>query len=285
MKIVPIVVWYNPETLDENKAIGNIQTYSYFFTKVIIIDNSKKSNHELAKKIPSSFYIANNENLGIAKALNQGCEEAVKMGYDWVLTMDQDSSWEGKDLSLYLSEIKKLYTDNNISFSPKNRINKGSVLGDLKRKIIRDEYKDYVFYDRVSTSGNVLKLSAWESLNGFNEQLFIDEVDYDYCYRLREQGYNIIYFPKCLMNHTLGENKRYFFPHICQHTKERVYYRIRNMTYIKQHHPLYYKKYHYTLNIIRIILEKLISLSFSDIKYIYNGFKSSKKNIYGIYKE
>jgi rhamnosyltransferase len=286
MKIIPIVVWYNPESLGRNKAIENIQTYSNHFERIIIIDNSSISNHDIASKIVNSIYIANNENFGIAKALNQGCERAIEMGYDWILTMDQDSSWEDTYLALYISEIKKLYLENekNISFSPKNIVNNCSILGSIKHKLFPVSYHDYQLCDRIGTSGNILKLDILQALNGFKEELFIDEVDYDFCYRLRKQGYNIIRIFRCCMNHVVGKNKKYFFPHACQHNKERVYYRIRNMLYIKKKHALYYKKYHYQQIIIRIILEKCFSFQFSDLKYAYKGFKDEKNNRYGKYE-
>jgi glycosyltransferase involved in cell wall biosynthesis len=63
----------------------------------------------------------NFKNLGIAKALNQGCKKALELNYDWALTMDQDSRWDDReDLLHYLDRTEKLflYEDKNISFSP-----------------------------------------------------------------------------------------------------------------------------------------------------------------------
>ena len=36
-------------------------------------------------------FVFNSENLGIAKALNQGIEIAIKEKFEWVITMDNDS--------------------------------------------------------------------------------------------------------------------------------------------------------------------------------------------------
>jgi rhamnosyltransferase len=285
LKIIPIIVWYNPDKLLMNNAVENILTYSNFFEKIIIIDNSLKNNIDMAMGIPNSIYLANYDNLGIAKALNQGCGIAKDLEYDWVLTMDQDSKWtkEG-DLLFFLSEVNKLYRKDkrNVSFSP-NINTKISTVSEIIHKLNYRQEKDNVFLDRTNTSGNIFKLEVWKTLGGFNESLFIDEVDYEYCYRLKKCGYNIIKISKCCMDHVLGDNKKYFFPHICQHSKERIYYIMRNMYYIKVVFPEYYKKFNYRKYIIRTIVEKLVSLRFLDLYYIYRGINDSKSNKFGRY--
>ena len=84
-----VTVWYNPSPQDVN----SIKSYNSFFDKIYIIDNSSKDNGELAGQISNAVYLPNNENLGIARALNIGCKKAMGDGFKWVMTMDQDSSW------------------------------------------------------------------------------------------------------------------------------------------------------------------------------------------------
>ena len=38
------------------------------------------------------------------------------------------------------------------------------------------------------TSGNLLNLKIAEKIGDFEEKLFIDEVDHDYCYRIRRKA-------------------------------------------------------------------------------------------------
>lgn len=88
--------------------------------KVYIIDNSSNNNSSLIKIIPNAVYIPNYNNLGIAKALNQGCEAAKQDGFDWVLTMDQDSFFEETQLNKFISIFNdSTLSDNSIkSFAP-----------------------------------------------------------------------------------------------------------------------------------------------------------------------
>ncbi len=88
--IAGLVVLYNP---DQN-VIGNIQSYISQLSKLYVVDNSEVCNKkiiEIIKTFKNSKYIFNGENLGIAKALNIGAEEAIKEGFKFLFTFDQDS--------------------------------------------------------------------------------------------------------------------------------------------------------------------------------------------------
>ena len=81
--IVGLVVLYNP---DQN-VIGNIQTYISQLSMLYVIDNSEVCNNKIFETIrvfDNSTYIFNGENLGIAKALNIGAEEAIKDGFKFL---------------------------------------------------------------------------------------------------------------------------------------------------------------------------------------------------------
>jgi rhamnosyltransferase len=169
-----------------------------------------------------------------------------------------------------------------VSFGPNLLINH-SVLHDIMAKYSSLDKHNYV--DRLCTSGNVLKLDLWKSFGGFREELFIDEVDHEFCYRLKENGYNIILISNCLLNHSIGGNKKYILPHIASnHRNERIYYKIRNIFFIKNNHYLFYKKYKYQLIIARTFIEKILALDFYDIKFVIKGIKDAQSNKYGMYE-
>src|SRR4030065_360634 len=89
-KIAAVVVWYNPE----QTVLNNINTYINQIDKIFIVDNSDYNNNSLLEKLQTlsnTEYIANKNNIGIAAALNIGANKAVKEGFDYLLTMDQDS--------------------------------------------------------------------------------------------------------------------------------------------------------------------------------------------------
>lgn len=169
--------------------------------------------------------IENPHNFGIAKALNQGAEMALNRGYEWLLTMDQDSSFENDIFFRAFAQADK--TDVAI-FSPNHSIIRMNGAG--------DDYEESESDLLVMTSGNIISLSAWKKIGGFEEKLFIDEVDHDYCLRAIQHGFRIIKYPNVYLNHKLGDLKevKFLFAkfYISQHSPTRTYYIYRNNLYV-----------------------------------------------------
>ena len=220
MKYAAVVIWFNP-TL---KNIENLNSLISSVDKIYISDNSINSNETLIDNIPlreKFIYIPNYDNLGIATAQNEACQRALIDGYDWVLFMDQDSSFE-TSLNTYISLVENYYSQNRCIaiFSPNTY-----------------PYKDTEqFVEQVISSGSIVKLSAWKECGGFLDKLFIDEVDTEFCWRIRKCGYSICRLNQIKMMHVIGT------PFIIKilgkectiqnHSYIRTYYVIRNRLYM-----------------------------------------------------
>ena len=102
MKLSGTVIWYNPS----NDSVINLRTYFPYVEKLYIVDNSEQDNSKLlTEDIRTKIeYIPNFQNLGIARALNIGCERAVNDKFEWILTMDQDSKFNN-NFEYFLQEI------------------------------------------------------------------------------------------------------------------------------------------------------------------------------------
>src|SRR5690606_22933163 len=57
----------------------------------------------------------------------------------------------------------------------------------------------------IITSGTLLNLKSFVHVGKFDERLFIDGVDDEYCFRLQKSGYKVIQFENILLNHRLGK--------------------------------------------------------------------------------
>jgi rhamnosyltransferase len=196
--------------------------------------------------------------------------------------MDQDSSWESQQLEMYFSRIASNMDPTIVSFSPtpmepeKNT----SVLADIKRKLFHRAQvvsDDNLIVDRVITSGNVISLEAWSEVGRFYEPLFIDEVDYDFCYRLREKGLRIIQYTDIRMKHILGDLRRSFLPRPA-HFGVRCYYITRNMLFIKRKYPQYSLRFDYLKELRRELFVNIINLNLKNIIYMYKGWRAFKHN-------
>ncbi len=239
MNIVAVVIWYNPEYI----VLNNIKTYCRFFNKIFIIDNSDVNNSDLAKEIPNAEYYSCGTNLGIAKALNIGCSKAYKEGYNWCITMDQDSYFSENVVEKYI-KLVEVYNKTNKqygSFTPSLDL-KPTNMYDLFIKLIKPIYKKFFSKSKereVSfciTSGNIINLEVWKKLDGFDSDLFIDGVDIDFSIRLRKIGYKILQIRTINLHHSLGDFRFTFFRKDT-HSDFRLYYMIRNSLYIQEKHP------------------------------------------------
>lgn len=245
MKLSSLVIWYNPSI----KEVNNILTYNKHLESIYIIDNSDKNNSELASNINNATYYPLLRNTGIAYALNRGFEKAIQDKVDWIMTMDQDSTWEEMQIKEYITWAEKIIKQNDriASIAPfakiKNKSWAGVIFWPLVLKLTKP--KGVRFVDRVICSSNIVSVNAWKKVNGYNEKMFIDEVDFDFCYRLRHKDYLIAQNYDISFDHTIGGGKLTILPWANNHSDFRLYYILRNTMYIIGKYPDFAKKYKY----------------------------------------
>jgi len=223
--VAGVVIIYHPPT----SILSGVMSYLDQIQKLYIIDNSTACNQELINQlilVDKVEYISNYGNKGIAYALNQSCLRAIHDGFTWILTMDQDSSFDPSNFSRFLTHLK----------SKENLIEKVGIFSPYH--VINDNVdNNNVDYEKVKvamTSGNILNLRAFSIVGNFKEKLFIDYVDHEYCLRLRKFGYEVIQCNKVHLRHHLGNSQRYTILRMTatHHNYIRRYYITRNRLYV-----------------------------------------------------
>ena len=221
MKIAAVVIWFNPDEI----MVENIRSYSKYVSKTIIVDNSVRNNSMFIANEQNIEYIALKKNYGIATALNIGYRRAEELGMDWSLTMDQDSSFVESAIKSYLNPNANHFRELNVAvFGP-------NFEGPLTTSI-----NDC---DSVISSGSLVNLTAHNRNFGYNEGLFIDQVDHEYCFRLKKLGYRILRLGYIPMKHTVGSPMtkkilgRTFVTF--NHNATRKYYITRNTLYMRRY--------------------------------------------------
>lgn len=100
------------------------------------------------------------ENLGIATALNIGCEAALNANAKWILTMDQDSKFDRFSLADFITEANQCPTFDKVGiFSPYH------YCGETKRKK-RERFQTVL---TTMTSGNLLRAEAYRKCGRFRD--------------------------------------------------------------------------------------------------------------------
>lgn len=241
MKLAAAVILYHPdETLWDN-----ILTYIDHVGALLIYDNTPDDNAKtLFEKSPKIRYYWDGENEGIAKRLNTAIEYCKKEGFEYLLTMDQDSSFESGDMNKYISRIENLKLPDVGMYGILHHTSQCS-----------NKINEFNVNQLLITSGSIIPVNAISILGNFNENLFIDGVDTEFCLRIFEKGFKTILFQDITLKHQLGSTLRRITPSLKYrdrtiHTPFRVYYITRNFFYLrkKYRNQLPYLRYSIFLN-------------------------------------
>lgn len=228
MKIAATVILYHP---DEN-VVRNIKSYLQSVEKLYIIDNTENPVIKITegiKQLSNTVYLHDGENKGIAARLNQASDLAMKDGYEWLLTMDQDSFFQ--------NEILLNYLDCFTTFDKKENVGMFGI--SYYEKSTETNACNALAVNHLITSGSLLNLKLFPGIGGFDEKLFIDDVDFEYCLRSVSLGFGIIRFTNIFLDHHLGEVfdhrslKNNKLTSRTLHTPVRLYYMTRNFLFVQ----------------------------------------------------
>jgi len=254
MRLCTIIVLFYPEKEDLQKSL---LTFTNETDHVFCWKNSSinKECIDLIESHSNVEIIGDEKNVGIGKALNEGIKIARLKGFTHVLTMDQDSYFDKGMITRYKSKIHE-NIEKSIAVYGINPLQDNKLLYENSGEIL--EVTDTI------TSGSVFAIENFTKYGYFEEELFIDAVDYEYCYRLKkEYDLRTVVFSDIIMNHSVGyvEKTSMGFS-INNYSAFRTYYIIRNQLSIwkrfPSQFPFQYKitllKDHILFRIIKIIL-------------------------------
>lgn len=172
--------------------------------RVSVFDNGSSNAAtivELASEFAGVEVILGGMNFGIAYGLNRLAQLAFQGGATHLLTLDQDSV-AAPDMVAHLQEAASPSIGMVAPYIVD--INKETVQ-DYKSLLLPavDEFRQAARRGAI-TSGALLRLSAWRDVGGFDDELFIDYVDYDLNQRLLLNGYRIVRANKAHLLHEVG---------------------------------------------------------------------------------
>lgn len=272
--IYSIVILYNPNV--ENAE--NIDALTAQSDKLIIIDNSTK---ELPQKIVEKFeeskiiYISNEGNIGLSLALNKGIKEALKHeDCKYIALFDQDSLIQKDFFSPMIDVIES--DEKNIAVSP--QIVDQRTLETTETTDHTQPYEVPV----IITSGSLSRKSAFENVGLMDEILFIDYIDYEWCFRAKSKGFKLLRVPASKMLHNMGEKVvKFLFIEKPYHTNGiRHFYIFRNQMYMfrRNYIPVGWKLTQGIKFLYRIPSYILLSKNpFQTSKQIFRGIKDGLK--------
>jgi rhamnosyltransferase len=193
---IAVVVSFHP-TVD---IIQNIACTLEQVSKVIVVDNESTPG---SRKLLSQFksdrvdVIFNEKNLGVGAGFNQGVRWGQANGYVWFLLLDQDS----RPTNGMVAELLKAATS----------------LNHFGLAMVGPHHEDFISewppknpspVEPVSlliTSGCLLNMQILQKIGFYDERMFIDHVDHDYCLRFQKQGGVCLRINTATLLHRFGE--------------------------------------------------------------------------------
>lgn len=210
-----------------NKLIRSLSRINQYVNEIIVIDNDSIKKNGLIKN-KKIIFIKNKQNLGFAKAVNQGIKLAKSK---YILLINPDCYLENNSL---LKSLDKIITDKNIGAiggKIKRSIGKGYHLTanskptfwtglfeftNLKKVFPNNPFTKKFWIEKTYKSRKPIKVNSLcgayiilrkklgNKLNLFEERYFLYMEDIDFGDKINEMGYKVIFDPESEITHIGG---------------------------------------------------------------------------------
>jgi rhamnosyltransferase len=229
--VCAVMVTYNPGPSLEQ----NIRAILPQIGKIFLVDNqSYPTSHAFIAQTAADLgveVIWSAQNLGIAGGLNEGIDRALSDStYAWVALFDQDSLVPEGFVSALLDAYAACPLKGEVAVVGASYSH--PVYESRGRWTPEENKFEFRELKTVMTSGSLVKVSALPAAGKFNEDLFMDYVDHDFCLRLRKHGFRVIQAGSAVLAHQLGDPTlhRFLGKHFLSsnHSASRRYHNARN---------------------------------------------------------
>lgn len=198
---VVVTFFPQPDTAD------NLLALAPQVGRLLIIDNGSSPEtfeplEPVAREIGATV-LRLGSNIGIARALNIGLQHAREHGFHWLATFDQDSRAQPAMLAVMGQALADYPERERVGLVAPTHVDRraGMVMSDRYREASGARWH---VIRTTMTSGNLVSVVAADQVGGFDDSLFIDYVDNEFCLRLRRRGFRILEATLAQLGHALG---------------------------------------------------------------------------------
>jgi hypothetical protein len=209
-------------------GLAALRAPASFPLELVVVDNASTdgSAESVRARDPEALLIANRDNLGFARACNQGWR-ASRAPHVLFLNPDAEVTPGAVETLVSLLESRPAVG----AAGPRTRGSDGTIqvstgpdlmpLAELRQRrlvlgVARREAHALAEAEAlharehepawVSGSCLVVRRAALEAVGGFDERFFLYEEDADLCRRLREAGWRVVFTPAAEVKHHLGRS-------------------------------------------------------------------------------
>ncbi|HEX3663626.1 MAG TPA: glycosyltransferase [Acidobacteriaceae bacterium] len=218
--------------------------------EIVIVDNGSTDGSAamLAERYPQVTVLPMARNLGAAGGWAEGLRyAALEKGHDWVWTFDDDSVPGANALEELLAGFALIRPGLELGMMVPLPVNEST--GMPYPPLLWDEgfvkpsaellQRPLWFADLAITSGSLVRSEAARRVGLPRPEFFMDFFDFEYCLRMRSQGFLIAVVRNCHFAHSIGDARKvrmlgrdYI---LANYAPWREYYRARNIIYSMWH--------------------------------------------------
>lgn len=237
MKLGVIIILYNPEHKHLERLIKSLKGDIHIF----LVDNSPESKCNRLLFLDQFIgvnlsYKHLNQNKGIAEAQNIALSEALQMNeISHILFLDQDSTITDDFANKMLAEYKRIEkTGIKLAAIGPTLINSKTMeMYKIKNSWESEAGSDFVVTDKLISSGMVVKKHIFRLTGLMDKSLFIDAVDFEWCWRANSKGYTCCITKNVKMEHQVGIKTISVLGYPVIISKpSRYYYQYRNLFFL-----------------------------------------------------
>ena len=274
-KVAVIIVLYNPDTNDIDN-VRRIAQYNVGF----VVDNSLIPFMD-GETIGKMSYICNKANIGIAEAQNVALREILKGDYEYVVFLDQDTR-VAVDYPLQIAmEFSRIDNGRLAVLGP--QVVNAATGGQYASAIHKYEISENGFSLRkhIISSGSCMSINALKDVGLMWGELFIDYVDFEWCWRAASKGYQCGVTSHLQISHHVGQRELSIGKYkVIISAQQRYFYQYRNFIWLiqKKYVPLQWKCATCAKFLLRLVYFPI--LVNGGLKYWNNMIKGLKAGIW-----
>ena len=207
--LIVIVNWNGKRDVLECLASLRKLAYSRDSLEVLVVDNgsSDESQHAISKDFPECSVLKNEENIGYAKAVNQGIEYGIRLRCDYIWILNNDvvvdenalarlvEVGESDETIGVLGPVVCSYDDPRIVSNAGYSIDlwtgrfKSLAIG---QDVFTNSSDNEAEVDSILGCSNLIRLSVFEEVEKYREiyDIYFEETDFNL--RARQHGFSVV---------------------------------------------------------------------------------------------
>lgn len=196
------------------QCVMSVKRSSYKKLDIIVVDNDSADGLELEmKKVPGVTFIETGVNAGYTGGNNIGIKRALENGNDYIFILNPDTTIESntmKSLCDFATNKGAGVVGPKVLFSGTNKIwyaggsfDSLNVIGSHRGVNEEDhgQFDKYIETDYVTGAALFVDSEIFQKVGLFDEKFFLYYEDADFCFRAKQAGFLVMYYPQAVVYH------------------------------------------------------------------------------------